>query len=103
MHEWQKLLRQEKYSFEMNVVGVIQFFLSSLIKRLVQRGAGIVDQVIKALGSHSGERLAHTLNEKIEGGDLGCVELQGDGLASRLAHDADHVVSFGLIRMERED
>jgi len=49
------------------------------------RNAGIVDEVVKALGAQATQCLPHARDEIVKCADIRRVELQGSGLGSRLA------------------
>ena len=99
----QKLLRQEEHALEVDVVEAVQLLLGRLLDGVVVRGAGVVDQIIEALGAQSCQRLRTPLHERVEGADVAGVELQGDGLAPASGDQADDVFGFRPVRVVGED
>ena len=103
VHERQELLRQEEHALEVDMVKAVQLRLSGLIEGGVVRGAGIVDEVVEALRAQIRQRLAHTLDERIESAGFAGVELQGDGLPPRPRRQADDLARFCLVGVVGKD
>src|SRR5580698_2408567 len=63
----------------------------------------VVDQIVETLRPQVRQRLAYTLDERIEGADFAGVELQGDGLLPRVRYQVDDLLGFCLIGVVGKD
>ena len=64
---------------------------------------GVVHEVIEPFPSPALQRLAHSRHEVVERADIARVELQRDGLGSRLTGERGNLLSLGAIGLVGED
>src|SRR6202011_1095539 len=103
VHQRQQLLRQEENAFEVNVDHSIEVRFGHFLEVDVLRITGVVHEVIESFASPALQRLAHSRHEVVERADIARVELQGDGLGSRLTGERSYLLSLGAIGVVGED
>ncbi len=78
----------------MDIVERIQIGLRRLLDAGMVGGAGIVDEIVEAVGAEVRERTAYTLREVAEAACVAGVELQGDGALPGLGDESDDLVGL---------
>src|SRR5580704_141665 len=87
----------------MHIHDLIEFGFRSLIEGLVQRGAGVVYQVIESVPAPNSKLVANLVDEAIKQPDISGVELKCGSFPSHGFYLADEVLGFCKIRVIREE